>query len=118
MREKKREVSRMFQLKEIRMENGLTRAELARALNLNQGTLANYENETREASYEVLIALAEYFDVSVDELLGREREAASNRLKSPLTALEKQLVSEFRELDDDRKKLLREFLRLLAESKR
>lgn len=108
----------MFQLKEIRMENGLTRAELARALNLNQGTLANYENETREASYEVLIVLAEFFDVSLDELLGRERDSVSNRLKSPLTALEKQLVSEFRELDDERKKLLREFLRLLLDSKR
>jgi len=35
----------MFRLKELREENGLKRSELARDLNINAGTIANYENE-------------------------------------------------------------------------
>lgn len=109
----------MFQLKEIRMENGLTRAELARALGINQGTLANYENGTREASYDMLIGFADYFDVSLDELLGRERGTEpAFRLLNPLTGPEKQFIADYRKLDEERKTLLREFLRLLIESKK
>lgn len=106
----------MFLLKEIRTENGMTRAELARALNINQGTLANYENETREASYEMLKKFAEYFDVSVDELLGLQHTEYVHRLNSPLSGTEKQLITIYRELDEDRKKIMREFIRLLSES--
>ena len=41
----------MFRLKELREENGLKRSELARDLKINAGTIANYENEIREAPY-------------------------------------------------------------------
>ena len=36
-----------------------------------QTTISRYENGTREAGYAELIALANYFNVSVDYLLGR-----------------------------------------------
>ena len=40
-------------------------------LNMNQNSISRYENEEREADYETLIAIADYFDVSIDYLLGR-----------------------------------------------
>ena len=61
----------MFRLKEMRAECGLMRSKLAEDLHMNAGTIANYENEIRQAPYEALIRFAEYFDVSVDYLLGR-----------------------------------------------
>ena len=64
-------IGEMFRLKELREENGLKRSELARALNINAGTIANYENEIREAPYEYLVLFANYFDVSIDYLLGK-----------------------------------------------
>ena len=41
-------------------------------LNMNQNTISRYENLEREADYETLIKLADYFDVSLDYLLGRK----------------------------------------------
>ena len=40
-------------------------------LYINQNTVSRYENLEREADYETLIKLADYFDVSLDYLLGR-----------------------------------------------
>lgn len=39
----------MFRLRELREENGIRRSTLARELGINAGTIANYENELRQA---------------------------------------------------------------------
>ena len=44
---------------------------LALALNLNQNCISRYETGEREADYATLVAIADYFDVSIDYLLGR-----------------------------------------------
>lgn len=44
---------------------------LAIELNMNQNTISRYETGKREADYKTLIQLADYFDVSIDYLLGR-----------------------------------------------
>ena len=38
---------------------------------MNQNTISRYENFEREADYETLIKFADYFDVSLDYVLGR-----------------------------------------------
>ena len=40
-------------------------------INTNQNTISRYENMEREADYEMLIKIADYFSVSLDYLLGR-----------------------------------------------
>ncbi len=42
-------------------------------LNLSQNSISRYETEQREADYETLIKIADYFDVSLDYLLERDR---------------------------------------------
>ena len=44
---------------------------LAMELNMNQNSISRYETEEREADYNTLIAIADYFHVSIDYLLGR-----------------------------------------------
>lgn len=61
----------MFRLKELRTKRRLSQARLAMELNMSQNTISRYETGEREAGYETLIALADYFGVSVDYLLGR-----------------------------------------------
>ena len=61
----------IFRLKELRKERGLSQVRLAIDLNMNQNTISRYENEEREADYSTLILFADYFDVSLDYLLGR-----------------------------------------------
>ena len=48
-------------------------------LNLNQNSISRYETEEREADYATLIALADYFNVSIDYLLGRTDNPTINR---------------------------------------
>ena len=60
-----------FRLKELRQTRGISQLTLALDLNMNQNTISRYENREREADYETLVRLADYFDVSLDYLLGR-----------------------------------------------
>ena len=60
-----------FRLKKLRKERNISQLKLALDLNMNQNTVSRYENLEREADYETLIKIADYFDVSLDYLLGR-----------------------------------------------
>ena len=60
-----------MRLKELRVDNGISQLRLALELNMNQNSISRYENGVREADYQTLIAIADYFQVSIDYLLGR-----------------------------------------------
>ncbi len=60
-----------FRLKDLRKARKLSQLKLALDLNMNQNSISRYENGEREADYATLIAFADYFDVSLDYLLGR-----------------------------------------------
>ena len=60
-----------FRLKHLRKTKKISQLKLALDLNMNQNTISRYENLEREADYETLIKFANYFDVSLDYLLGR-----------------------------------------------
>lgn len=60
-----------MRLKFLRESKKMTQQRLAIELNMNQNTLSRYENLKRQADYDTLILIADYFDVSVDYLLER-----------------------------------------------
>lgn len=68
-----------MRLKELRKKKKITQLKLALDLNMNQNSVSRYENGEREADYASLIAFADYFDVSVDYLLGRTDNPKTNR---------------------------------------
>ena len=57
---------------EQRKLNKLTQRQLADILNISQPSYIRYENGTADPSLTNLVKLADYFDVSVDYLLGRK----------------------------------------------
>ena len=61
----------MNRIKKLRLERGETLEKLAKYLNVTIQTISNYENEKRDITPEVIIKLAEYFNVSTDYLLGK-----------------------------------------------
>ena len=69
----------MFRLKALRKSRHLSQVRLAMELNINQNTISRYENEKIEADYKMLITMADYFDVSVDYLLGRTDNPKMNK---------------------------------------
>lgn len=68
-----------MRLKELRRQKRVTQLKLALDLNMNQNSISRYESGEREADYATLIAFADYFDVSIDYLLGRTDNPKTNR---------------------------------------
>lgn len=91
----------MDRLKIFRKERGLTQTQVADAVGLGRQAYAYYEKGEREPSTETLCKLADFFGVSVDELLGRTpqlfddarvQKSDEQALFDELTAEEKQMV--------------------------
>lgn len=61
-------------LKALRLQKGITQAQLAQKLGLTKSVVSAYETGLRLPSYDVLIHIACIFDVSTDYLLGVERK--------------------------------------------
>ena len=59
-------------LRELRIEKGVGQIELAKALNVSKGIISLWENGLREPKLSNLIALANFFEVSIDYLVGLE----------------------------------------------
>lgn len=60
------------QLLSLRIENNLSRAELAEKLNVSVRLISYWENGQRECDFDMLIKIADLFAVSTDYLLGRK----------------------------------------------
>ena len=69
----------LMRLKEIRKAKGISQLKLAMELNTNQNTISRYETGEREPGLVELVAIADYFDVSVDYLLERTDNPKVNR---------------------------------------
>ena len=68
-----------MRLKELRKRRGLSQLRLAMELGMNQNPISRYESGEREADYQTLIQLADYFNVSIDYLLERTDNPKINR---------------------------------------
>lgn len=67
-----------MRLKELRTKKGITQLKLAMDLNMSQNTVSRYESGKREAGYNELIKIANYFNVSIDYLLERTDNPKTN----------------------------------------
>lgn len=66
-------------IKELREQKGITQVKMAMDLNMNQNTISRYESGVRQADYEALITIADYFDVSIDYILMRTDNPELNK---------------------------------------
>lgn len=57
-------------LKELRLERKVNQVDLAQAIGVSKGIISLWENGLREPTLTNLIALAKYFNVSIDYLAG------------------------------------------------
>ena len=57
-------------LRDLRLERGVGQVELAKAVGVSKGIISLWENGLREPRLSNLIALAKFFNVSIDCLVG------------------------------------------------
>lgn len=67
-------------LKKLREDHDYTQQQLADALHISKNSISHYELKVSMPSIDVLIEMADIFDVSLDYLLGRTNVNLSNKL--------------------------------------
>lgn len=61
-------------LRKYRRDKGLTQNNISKELGIKRSTYAKYETGENQPDYETLSQLASFFQVTTDELLGRNKE--------------------------------------------
>ena len=61
-------------LRQLRNENNLKRVDIAKILKVTDRSITHYESGQRNLDQNQLIVLADFFDVSIDYLVGRSDE--------------------------------------------
>ena len=62
-------------LKELRKEKGLTQEQLAEQFNVSRRSVSRWETGTNMPDISLLVELAEFFDVSIPEIINGERKS-------------------------------------------
>ena len=103
-------------LRQLIRENHMTQRQFAGELCMAPTTLSGYINDLREPDFPTLIRLADYFQVSVDYLIGysdnpSRAEGAHDQGAEQLLGYYEKLTPETRRLLLDEARLLIKFLR-------
>ena len=64
----------------LRKQKGISQTELGKQIGAAQNTVCNWENGNREPDKETYIKLAEFFEVSVSEIMGVDTEELPEEL--------------------------------------
>ena len=83
-------------LKDLRWEQKMSLKSLCDYLGISVATLSNYERNERKPDFDTMIKIADYFNVSIDYLLGR------TDAKNPSHPMLDNLVRNFSELSIDK----------------
>ena len=93
----------MIRLKELREETPLNMRQTAAKLNIPYTTYVSYEKGEREPNSEMLIVLANYFNCSIDYLVGRSNERVDEAMLDKALSIDNDLLQKYGNLQDARK---------------
>lgn len=78
------EILKYGRIRDMRIDRGLTQTQVARLLHVSQNTYSQYEIGTTRFPLDVVIKLAEYYNVSIDYLVGlTDRQEPYPRKRRP-----------------------------------
>lgn len=86
-------------LKELRIKSGLTQKELGDIIHVSKATICFYEKEVRTPTLENLIDLSDYFEVTIDYLLGRDVLVKDKEHKKNIFISEEELKRKVKEIE-------------------
>ncbi len=74
----------MNKLKELRIERGLLQSDIAKIINKSERTVGFYETGERDMGTETLSILSDFFNVSIDYILGKSDIRNAVQQEDPL----------------------------------
>lgn len=92
----------MENLRKIRIINGYTQKEFATIIGVPSNTYNQWETGKRQPDYETLSRIADFYDVTVDYLLGRNPSKQENPIKTNKALPD--IFYQYNELSEDRQK--------------
>ena len=96
----------MKNLTKLRKERGLTNEEVGKVLGVSKSRYNNWEIDRAEPDIATLKALADFFCVSIDYLVGADERRYPNSPAAELSEDEKELLSIYKDLSDNGKNIL------------
>lgn len=66
------------EIKRLRLQRHLTQDNLAEAFGVSQSTIAAWENGTRKPTIDCIPKIAEFFGVTVDDIIGSDSKTIKN----------------------------------------
>lgn len=103
----------LLRLKELRIEKGISQQKLADALSISQPSINKYENHNIEPEIALLIMIADFFDTTIDYLVGRtdNRERIVRVTQEDLDGTESRLIDDYRRLDSRKQDSIQEVIK-------
>lgn len=92
-------------LKALRSKMGISQQQLADVIGVTQQSVNKYENHSVEPDIYTLIKIADYFETTIDYLVGRVSNVEQN--ENRITNEEKSMIYSFRKLNPDEKQIIR-----------
>lgn len=100
-------------LKQLRLSRHITQNDIASQLHINRGTYAHYEINKRQPDYETLKLLADYFEVSVDYLLGKSESLQKETTSTNTEDMDNSLLQKILSLSPQSRERAEEYLDML-----
>ncbi len=106
-----------YRIRDLRRESNLTADELGKIVGVSRFSVSNWETGRNQPNNDILFKLSEYFNCSIDYLLGRtdQRRPAENITADDFTIAFSNLQNE---LSDDDKQMILTIAQTLAEKRK
>lgn len=99
-------------LRKLRIDKGISQQELADVIGTSQQSVNKYENHNVEPDISALIRLADYFETSIDYLVGHNSPVIPNMIEEiEPTKEETALIHKYRCLSKDEKESIQLILK-------
>ena len=105
-------------LKELRTRDDISQAKFAKEVGFSQSAIASWENETREPGINALIKIAQYFNTSVDYLVGLPTVTSQTEKPTDFSADELNLIKQYRLLQTGYQTLIAKQIDFLLEQQK
>lgn len=109
-----------MRLREIRKERNLLQKEIAQAIGVSTQSYGYYENGINKPDPDTLIRLADFFECSVDYLIGRTDDFGNVNVSTPkgeqLSNEEKEIIRMYRGLDGELQRRTLAYIRRLNDA--
>lgn len=105
-------------LKELRLKNDKLQKDIANYLNISDVAYGYYEKGERQPNPDMLLKLAEYFNVTTDYLLGRTNEPNEKNKEDEKLIIAARSDVDLSELTEDEKKYILDFIKFVKNNRK